>query len=66
MDQTSEFKGLILLNKKRIAIPKKARENTLKELHSSHQGIDRTKRRTRNTVYWPNIVMNITKKIKNC
>jgi hypothetical protein len=43
-----------------IVIPQVARRNVLKNLHSAHQGIVRTNRRARQTVYWPGITNEIT------
>ena len=39
-------------------IPKSLRSEVLKQLHASHQGIERTQRRA--TVYWPRIISDIT------
>ena len=42
--------GLVVMNGHRIVIPKSERRNVMARLHASHQGIERTKRRARQTV----------------
>ena len=39
----------------RLVIPRSLGSEVLRNLHDSHQGINRTKMRARQTVYWPNI-----------
>ena len=39
----------------RLVIPRDLRPDVLHSLHDSHQGINHTKTRARQTVYWPNI-----------
>jgi hypothetical protein len=57
--------GIVLFGK-RIVIPKAARKNVLKKLHAAHQGIVRTNRRARQTVYWPGITNEITTLLSTC
>ena len=47
-------------------IPTPARRETLKALHSAHQGVERTKRRARQTVWWPGITSDITTTVAAC
>ena len=42
------------------------RKEVLKALHASHQGQDRTLRRARQTVYWPNITNDIRNTVAQC
>ena len=58
--------GLILLDSHRIVIPQAKRREILAKLHSSHQGIERTKRRARQTVYWPGINNDIQNVVEAC
>ena len=51
-DQLYIDNGLVVFGR-RMVIPRKARKEVLKRLHSSHQGIERTKRRARQVAYWP-------------
>ncbi len=42
------------------------RKDVLTELHRSHQGIERTKRRARQTVYWPAMNSDIKSTVEAC
>lgn len=57
--------GLVLFGR-RIVIPKPARRDLLRKLHSAHQGIVRMKRRARQTVFWPGISNDITMLVESC
>ncbi|XP_043209539.1 uncharacterized protein LOC122374691 [Amphibalanus amphitrite] len=57
--------GLILCGQ-RLVIPQQLRRVTLERLHSSHQGIERTKRRARQVVYWPQIDKHISDLVGAC
>ena len=50
----------------RLVIPESLRADVLKELHSSHQGIVKTRARARQTVYWPNIDNDIANVVSSC
>ena len=50
----------------RIVIPLGLRKTILARLHSFHQGIERTKRRARQTVYWPGINSDICNTVQMC
>ena len=63
--QLSVDHGIVLFGK-RIVIPQAARKNVLKKLHAVHQGIVRTNRRARQTVYWPGITNEITTLLSTC
>ena len=67
-DQLSVEDGLILLDSHRIVIPQAKRREILAKLHSSHQGIERTKRRVQQTVYWPGIndIQNVVEACNAC
>jgi hypothetical protein len=57
--------GLVLYNG-RIVVPQAARRDILKKLHSSHQGITRTKRRARQALYWPGMSNDIVLLVEGC
>jgi hypothetical protein len=63
--QLSVSHGIVWFEK-RIVIPQAARKNVLKKLHAPHQGIVRTKRWARQTVYWPGITIEITTLLPTC
>ena len=50
----------------RIIVPQRARREVLEQLHSAHQGIDATKRRSRQSVYWPGINSDIQNRVEKC
>jgi len=64
-EELSVDDGLVLLGC-RIVIPLEARRRVLQKLHASHQGIERTKRRARQTVYWPGINNDIILTVEGC
>ena len=57
--------SLVLYNA-RIVVPKEARREILVKLHASHQGVERTKRRARQTVFWPSMQNEISNLIFSC
>ena len=50
----------------RLLIPHSLRRETLQRLHDGHQGVERTKRRARQTVYWPGIDRDIENTVSSC
>ncbi len=65
IDEMSVDNGLVLF-RQRLFIPKPKRKDIVKRLHAAHQGIDRTLRRARQTVYWPGITSDIKSTIDAC
>ena len=64
-DQIHETEGLLFLGDKLI-IPATMRMEVLTMLHESHLGIDRTKARAREIVYWPGISKDIEDTVARC
>ena len=64
-DELSVDKEIILYGQ-RIIIPKTLRRDILKRLHSSHQGIEKTRRRARQVVYWPCLNNDIETTVSSC
>ena len=56
----------LVIKGSRIVIPKKLQAEVLEKLHSAHQGMDRTKRRARQSIYWPNMNREIEKLVNKC
>ena len=50
----------------RIVVPASLRREILRELHASHQGLEKTKRRARMCIYWPGLNSDITNIIDSC
>ena len=61
----TEIKGLIL-NGSRIVIPTQMRKEMIKRIHTGHQGMEKCKRRARQSCYWPNINKHIENAVKGC
>ncbi|KAE8738527.1 hypothetical protein FOCC_FOCC015990, partial [Frankliniella occidentalis] len=57
--------GLIILEEK-VLVPPSLRSKVLKSLHVAHLGIDKTKARARQLVYWPGITNDIQTLLGNC
>eukprot|EP00112_Aurelia_sp_Birch-Aquarium-sp1_P025749 Seg874.5 transcript_id=Seg874.5/GoldUCD/mRNA.D3Y31 product="putative protein K02A2.6" protein_id=Seg874.5/GoldUCD/D3Y31 len=64
-DQITTHEGL-LLNGLRIIIPTSMRAEMRKSLHTGHIGIEKTKARDRETMFWPNINGEQEDMIKCC
>ena len=50
----------------RLVIPHRMRSDVLNRLHESHQGIQQTTMRARQTIYWPNIDNDIANIVRSC
>ena len=61
----SEIDGIVLKDQ-RILIPLSMRKKILEKLHQGHQGIEKTKRRARETVFWPRINNEIESMVSKC
>ena len=57
--------GLVVCGQ-RLLIPKIMRKDIVARLHISHQGIERTRRRTRQSVYWPGINNDVENAVQSC
>ncbi len=57
--------GMILLGQ-RIVIPPPLKANILKALHSAHQGVTAMITRAHDSVFWPNISVDITRVRDQC
>lgn len=58
--------GELVLYGQRIVVPMAFRRRTLARLHDSHRGVEATKRRARQTVFWPGIDSDIKSTIDAC
>ena len=56
----------IVLYGARIVVPMAARRDVLAILHDTHQGVERKKRRARQSVYWPGINNDISTTVASC
>ena len=58
--------GELVLIGPRVVVPSAQRRKVLARLHDAHCGIEATKRRARQTVWWPGINSDITSTVKAC
>ncbi|CAB3997130.1 Hypothetical predicted protein [Paramuricea clavata] len=63
--ELSETQGIILKDQ-RILIPIVLRRKIVDKLHQGHQGIEKTKQRARQSVYWPRINKDIEDLVSKC
>jgi hypothetical protein len=56
----------ILLMNGRTVIPTQQQKKVLNNLHEGHQGIEKTRRRARDSVYWPGMNHHIEELVKHC
>ena len=64
-DALSVINGVIL-KKDRVVISKKLRSEMLKQLHIPHMGIEKTKLRARESMFWPGVNREVKDIIKLC
>ena len=64
-DELSVYDGLIFRGE-RLVIPKALRYETMKELHSSHIGVNGCLRRARECLFWPAMSAEIKEYIAQC
>ena len=64
-DELSILDGLVLKGI-RMVVPVQCQAEVLEKLHEGHFGIDHTKLRAKDTVYWPEINADIETLIKSC
>ena len=60
-----EVDGVVMMNN-RIVVPKSLREQILQSLHAAHQGIGAMCQRASDSVFWPNISVDITRIRNEC
>ena len=61
----TEENGLLLYNG-RLLIPSSLRLKILDELHAGHQGINKTRMRANQSVWWPGMSREIADLVQNC
>ena len=64
-DQVYEAEGLMFLGEKLI-VPPRLRKDMLNLVHESHQGIEKSKARAREVMYWPGMTRDIENKVNRC
>ena len=64
-DNLSIIDGVVMLGQ-RIVVPEALRPDILNSLHAAHQSIPLMKERALDTVYWPNMTVDITRIRNEC
>lgn len=64
-DEISEIDGILFKDEK-IIIPCKLRENMIERIHSSHMGVEKSKNRARDLIFWPGMGKAIEAAVEAC
>ena len=64
-DRLTICDGLLLYNS-RIVVPKQLQKETLQRIHTGHLGIEKCRKRTSSSVWWPGVMQQITQLVQNC
>ena len=64
-DELSVIDGIILKGN-RIVVPSTMRKEMLQRIHYGHMGIEKSKRRARDAVYWPLLSQRIAEMVSKC
>ncbi|CAI5671962.1 unnamed protein product [Oreochromis niloticus] len=64
-DEISHFHGIIFKGDK-IIVPTALRNNMLERIHTGHMGIERSKQRARDALFWPGMGKDIATTVENC
>ena len=64
-EELSVVEGLIFKGS-RLVIPRAMRQEMLDKIHEGHMGISKSKQRSRESVYWPGISVEVDNMIQGC
>ncbi|XP_064638265.1 uncharacterized protein LOC135494282 [Lineus longissimus] len=56
----------ILFKGKQVLIPETLRKDIREKVHAAHQGIEKSRRLAKGTVYWPNINRDVEDLVRTC
>ena len=56
----------LLVYQNRVAVPENQRQNCLKSLHDTHQGLNKCRLRAESSVWWPGISRDLKSLVENC
>ena len=56
----------ILFKGDRVIVPRDLRSETMKRVHSSHQGEQACLRRARDALFWPDMIQQIREEVSKC
>lgn len=64
-DEISHYQGILFKGDK-IIVPAALRQNKLEKIHTGHIGIERSRQRARDALFWPGMGKEITATVENC
>lgn len=64
-DELSQMGGVVFKGEK-IVIPMQLREEMLKRIYAGHMGIEKSKQRARDIVFWPDMSKQIASMVEQC
>lgn len=64
-DELSQMGGVVFKGEK-IVIPMQLREEMLKRIYAGHMGIEKSKQRARDIVFWPSMSKQIASMVEQC
>lgn len=64
-DEISFADGIVLKGEK-IIVPQSLRNNMLQKIHTGHMGVEKSKQRARDVLFWPGMGKQIEETVQNC
>ncbi|XP_041867384.1 uncharacterized protein K02A2.6-like [Melanotaenia boesemani] len=64
-DELSQYDGILFKGDK-IIVPSALKQHMLEKIHTGHMGIERSKQRARDALFWPKMGKDITSTVENC
>lgn len=64
-DEISFADGIVLKGEK-IIVPQSLRNNMLQKIHTGHMGVEKSKQRARDVLFWPGMGKQIEQTVQNC
>ncbi|KAJ8382942.1 hypothetical protein SKAU_G00037200 [Synaphobranchus kaupii] len=64
-DELSEIDGILFKGDK-IIVPRKLRENMLERIHAGHMGVEKSKNRARDLLFWPGMGKRVEAAVEAC
>ena len=58
--------GNLLMFNNHIVVPPSLRSETLRKIHTGHQGIERCRMRVRESVWWPGVIYQTAQMVQQC
>ena len=65
MEEIHEARG-VLFKRQKIIIPASMKQDMLSIIHETHMGVEKSKRRARAVMYWPQMAEQIEDTVRKC